>query len=148
MGYDMYAVEPTGDHDLDYFRLNVWGMSNALEAMAALDMVTDAPHADEWPDPPEGNWVDREEAVPGTPWDEYHNAARAIRAEHPNRDDPRTPIHKFGSNDGWIVTPIECRALVGIARSADTSGVELPEWWADWIDYIGRCATRGGFEVW
>lgn len=149
MGYDMYAIERTGDRDRDYFRLNIWGMSEARDLMYDLDMLAEPePEHSPWPDCPEGEWVDEEDVQPGTPWAEYHAAQEAVCAEHLNRDDPRLPIHKLCSNDGWIVTEVECRALVGMANDGRANGFELPEWWEEWIDFIDHCATHGGFRVW
>lgn len=149
MGYDMYAIAGTGDRGRDYFRLNVWGMGKACDLMWDFDMLAEpSPAHSPWPDHPDGEWVEEEDAQPGTPWGDYYAAQRGVLAEHLNRDDPRLPIHKLCSNDGWIVTEVECRTLAGMANDGRTDGHELPEWWKEWIDFIDHCATHGGFRVW
>lgn len=147
MGYDMYAKDPVGNRDEDYFRLNIWGMGDTRTVMHDLDLLEVGSEHTPFPDHPGGEWVDEEDVVPGTPWATYYEETNKVLAEHPISDDPRLPIWKLCSNDGWHVTAIECKALATMARDGRADGKDLPEWWADWIDFIARCGERDGFRV-
>jgi len=72
------------------------------------------------------------------------------------------PIHKFGSNDDWIVTPTECTAALAKARSVSDRGIRLAfqvsgatDWdpadiarsWQSWLTFIEGAASHGGFSV-
>lgn len=72
------------------------------------------------------------------------------------------PIHKFGSNDDWIVTPTECTAALTKARSASDRAIRLAfqvsgatDWdpadiarsWQSWLTFIEGAASHGGFSV-
>jgi hypothetical protein len=60
--------------------------------------------------------------------------------------------YKFGSNDGWIVTPAECRVISQAIASYVAGERELSRAWLDelaqWGSYAAWCAERGGFKVW
>ncbi|GHO60047.1 hypothetical protein KSB_85220 [Ktedonobacter robiniae] len=60
------------------------------------------------------------------------------------------PAYKFGSNDGWLVTPDELSAALAAYDACIADGVEPPAftWWGDWINYLRRAASHGGFRVW
>jgi hypothetical protein len=81
------------------------------------------------------------------------------------------PSFKFGSNDGWIVTPVECgiiaRALRMRGPQPDTSYALPPgdimvvsgqimftrtatatDWVQNFAEYCAFAAEHGGFEVW
>ena len=152
MGYDMYALgvpRANRNRDADYFRLNIGGMGETREAMARLDMLSDVDRAP-FPEPPsQDEWVEPEDAATGSEWATYHEGIREVLASHPNQDDPRLPSFKLCSNDGWIVTAVECRALVGLWRQRERGVApdRLPSWWAEWIDWPDRCGRRDGFEV-
>lgn len=157
--------------DTHYFRLNIWGMGRARTAMYAAGMIYDG-QAEEttWPEysPPtvvEGG----KEALLQAEDDydkEYDALCEPLRAEHPEGGDT-IPAFKFGSNDGWLVTPEECHAAVVAWRKyeaklkADNSLAVIDEddeyapaktfaaeWWPEWIEFIDRASKRGGFKVW
>jgi hypothetical protein len=89
-----------------------------------------------------------------------HESDELLRA-HPVGGDS-IPLHKFGSNDGWLVTPDEClRALsawhartegerddalcaAGIDFDKDPAWAEL---WQRWLDFLNLAAHHDGFEV-
>jgi hypothetical protein len=81
------------------------------------------------------------------------------------------PVHKLGSNDGWLVTEAECRGALAAwrqyvddtLRSWEQSGDEdekdesdvaaemdaqEPEYWLRWINFLAVAAVNGGFRVW
>lgn len=154
MGYDMYAVEQVDSPSTprfaspNYFHLNIWGMGTARQIMLDLDMLNAEVEHGVWPDAPsDEEWVEREKVEPGSEWAKFHEENDAVLSAHPNRDDPRTPAFKFCSNDGWIVTPVECKAMVGMARDGRAEGKDLPEWWDEWIGWLDHCSTHGGFYV-
>lgn len=171
MGYDMYWRRP-GDADASYFRLNVWGMSLYAASMAQLGMAFhDDPHPP-WPEVDdygltnEQVWaVEFPEEYP----DEYASITPAVmekahallaenervRAWHGRADMPGIPLHKFGSNDGWIVLPDECQAAVRAWRAhVSANGEHVPALraeglghWRQWIAFLEGAATHEGFEV-
>lgn len=64
----------------------------------------------------------------------------------------RVPAYKFLSNDGWIVTPIEClliafRLQVYLKTGARTE-VEDHTYIAAFVAYNELAAKWGGYEVW
>lgn len=145
MGYDMYAEAPEGAVPETYFRLNIWGMRAAREWLDKFGLLADAEH-DSWPDEPGGEYVEEEDAAPGTPWAEYYAAQRVVLAAHPNRDDPALPYYKFCSNDGWIVTPPECLALVAAWRDRGGPESDAPGYVQEFVAWIDS-VSRYGFEV-
>jgi hypothetical protein len=59
-------------------------------------------------------------------------------------------LGKFCSNDGWIVTPEECRY---VAENADLGlqgdlGGSNRRYWAEFIRFFRKCGKGKGFEVW
>jgi len=76
-------------------------------------------------------------------------------------DDARIPAHKFSSNDAWVVTEEECAYAHRVLSAARESGAAYVKaltrhgWKGDngrrvidnWIDFLHRASTRGGFEV-
>ena len=155
--------------DTHYFRLNIWGMGVARMGMYEAGMIYDGQYdADEWPDytPPtsaEGGAEGLRQAEDD--YDrEYDERCMPLRAKHPEGGDT-IPSFKFGSNDGWLVTPEECHAAVrawsehkakldaeGIVATIGEDGEpeQHPfdrEWWPEWIAFIERASKRGGFRV-
>lgn len=157
MGYDMYfRGRNYSDGPGVYFRLNIFGMARFCGYMAERGMIFDA---GEHPPFPDGDYdlVDRlrypeyhEDEPPLTP--EQERAAKELEAANDavlswhGPDVPGIPAHKFGSNDGWIVTPAECEAAVRIGRGQPApDGHE--DYWGQWLDYMDRASRAGGFEV-
>lgn len=135
--------------DPGYFRLNIHGMSRYRDAMLQIGMAhnSDNPvETDEWPEYPE-DVEDSDEAEA-----KYNELADPLRARHITAD-PTIPLHKFGSNDGWVVTPDECHTAVTIwGVWDDQEGQDRPEvvdtdYWHQWIGFLRSAADHGGFRV-
>jgi hypothetical protein len=135
-----------------YFRLNIWGMSVCAQWMDRLGMLTNeaAPEwpelaaygLDDWPDSEDGDLSDADHR--------YLAAQAAVIAYEPQ---PVTgiPAHKFGSNDGWLVTPAQCAAALSVWENAPAEHREAVEaereWWPSWIAFLAHSQQRGGFRV-
>lgn len=95
---------------------------------------------------------------------EQHKAAREAHLSwRPDpQEDFRIPLHKFGSNDGWHVTPEEAffagNTLKTIRDAEDerfnailgANGFESDDsrrYFDSWIDYLLLASERGGFKV-
>jgi hypothetical protein len=155
MGYDMYVKDPPPSpdeadeeaiarwNDDNYFRLNIWGMSEMRRLMTdALDWEMKPP---EWPDT---------RFLEGTE-EEQDERAKALLAPVRAITSPtgNVPLFKFSSNDGWLITPNECR------RIADVLTNELKHWnmlgsnqsWKDvvkdFINFNTYAAAHGGYEI-
>lgn len=144
MGYDM-SVEA----DQAYFRLNIFGMGTYRDAMEECGMIF-------WP-VSNFDWPKRDDFV-------SDEAYRAACEEYRDRDFGGViPGHKTCSNDGWLVTPDECRRAVEAYNDwIEEIGAEYePEpvpaaiemdgdvdYWRQWIDYLEHAANNGGFRVW
>lgn len=148
--------------DLNYFRLNIWGMGRCVEIMARLGMVFDAER------PGSMRWPEWDEDVEHDPWEckvencDHTTRARQITcAEFRRQNDAMlrwTPLDregilssKFGSNDGWIVLPTEIREALAIYyrqpnETRQTLEAEVP-WWTNWLGFMARAADNGGFRV-
>ena len=162
MGYDMYfRGKSYGDGDEFYFRLNIFGMSRYRSYMTERGMVFDAPEHPPFPEVEAyavtHDDVERvecpeyfqDDAPPGAETTEkvrrYLAALDDVLAWH-GPEIPGIPVHKFGSNDGWIVLPAECAAAVSAARQyppPEGAG----DYWDEWIDYLDRASRADGFEV-
>jgi hypothetical protein len=82
MGYDLYMANSESDEG--YFRANIWTMGILRQVLHGLDLLTDEePPADA-----------TDEAMT-----DFEGSGRGI------------PHCKLSSNDGWFVTPAECRAV-------------------------------------
>jgi hypothetical protein len=153
MGYDMSWEEGrTGaSPDRGYFRLNIGGMMWARGLMGQAGMIHDEGYAHvralmdaapgRNPDEP-----DEEKA-----WEANEVAWEAIRRWHPEA--PGIAVWKLGSNDGWLVTPLECQGAIArwmAAGSPNPPGADRAECaeWRRWVDYIRQAALHGGFRVW
>jgi hypothetical protein len=162
--------------ETNYFRLNIWGMVTCRDLMYRFGMLM----VDyEMPESPERPEVDEEafdawlydDVVPegGVPesWTAYRKAGEDSLAAHPEKVEGIC-VHKLGSNDGWVVTPEECRAALTKWREVcDTNGWpydivvrsesgddedgatkrELVEWWPEWLAYLAGAVDNGGFSV-
>lgn len=121
-----------------YFRLNIWGMARYRDVMELVGMGhwSDQP---DFPDPDdfgfssrEAYWAASETVNEGGGLDYAHGyegitltqemldaatkakaAFDAVLAAHPG-ETPGIPLWKFGSNDGWHVTPVECSSALQI----------------------------------
>jgi hypothetical protein len=165
----------------NYFRLNIFAMGHYVDVMRTFDMVVDVPEEHRYPHAPwknepneselwdiyyewengeftDGDVVDRWKFV------EYSHELEAYLASSSDSAKNRIPTYKFGTNDGWIVTPVECRAAVERARSYTDDEVraafsavhrnatverlnEALSYWHKWIKFIEGAAEHEGFEV-
>lgn len=193
MGYDMYwhkAPERAEDvgifDDPAYFRLNIWGMGRVRRAMAELGMVyVAAGDEDEFPNLASygltqaeyeaieyhaESWADEElkaayaKVTEGqkAAHEQYEKAVETHLSAHP-RGGSGIPVHKLGSNDGWIVTPEEIsQALTVYYPWREKHGKEHeelvlqfleatdPDWlkvWNDWIEWMDKARQYEGFRV-
>lgn len=175
MGYDMYQRNRSED-EAGYFYLNIFRMGRYRDLMVKFGMsFHDTPHP-EWPAPEnyditrEDVWaVDEPEYYSGrlasmtdetrAAVAEYETDVAKVLMWHGMADTPGIPLHKFSSNDGWVVLPAECAAAVkawqtycdqhgeGVALSViKTYGAE-EGYWQQWVAYLADSAKRDGFEV-
>jgi hypothetical protein len=137
-----------------YFRLNIFGMSRYCGFMDKLGMLSgeDSPafprpedHGlTEWPESDSDTLTDAEKA--------FLAACEAVTDYEPQ---PVTgiPVGKFGSNDGWLVTPAQCTAALESYRkhSGDEvkalTGPDRLDYWQQWIAFLNYASGRGGFRV-
>lgn len=162
------ASEAMWEADAAYFRLNVWGMSRMVDDMITLGMLAlNYPGYPDWPEYDEayeerldelGELSDAElAALPDEPAKAFEIAQREVKAWSPP-DEPGIPAHKFGSNDGWLVTPLDIRGALEALKRADADLVaKVRAEWTDedggnnfdrWIEYLQRAQQHGGFRVW
>lgn len=165
-----------------YFRLNIWGMGRYRNQMEQLGMGVWDYEPGDWPKAPDGDVYytlddylydldstapNFEEQVAKTIEDKIADKADidltvvttwiALRKE---RDEYLTKrgttkgiaLHKFCSNDGWLVTAEECAEAVAIWDALPKRGrqavvKELGDYWLAWIDYLRRGASGRGFRV-
>ncbi|MEV6791280.1 hypothetical protein AB0M87_04595 [Streptomyces sp. NPDC051320] len=160
------AYEALHAADISYFRLNIWGMSDYLYYMHQLGMLAVDYDMPSFPQLPDGITWDDMEAAEAPPGDgsslpvkaeavAHLKAREAHVAWHP---EPAFGIaqHKFGSNDGWLVTPQEIKAALESYRTHSGDEVKVIvgtgegrlEYWLKWIAYLERAQHRGGFRVW
>ncbi len=165
MGYDMTAL------DGEYFRLNIWGMGRYREAMWGYGMLHEHEQGPWPPDPEDIDWdefYDNEDSYPEhrKVLDDYKSASG---------DGPGIAIHKFGSNDGWLVTPAEIKsaleayealgspnpfaddpiephseatlAMYRELRQEPPPPFDPADYWNQWIAYLRHSAKVGGFRV-
>lgn len=162
-GERMYAT------DLNYFRLNIFGMSKMRESMHRLGMLATEYDGPRWPNPAdfgiEGDdywdYQERREINGGPqPGEEHLEKFFQAQEEHLSwspPDEPGLPVHKFGSNDGWVVTPRDIAGALALLDKADPKEVEAvrAEWarddgtngFDDWIEFLKRAGKLSGFAV-
>lgn len=130
------AAAAMEDAEVNYFRLNIWGMGRAREVMAQVGMVKDGWRG--WPDVPyQGDnpvmdeatfeamreYAEDQDLAGAAEWPaeqtkaylDYKAEIEATLRRH-DGDTPGIGINKLGSNDGWVVTPGECATAAKIWR--------------------------------
>jgi len=135
------------------FSLNMYGMGAYADAMLDLGMAHESTNpvtSAGWESLPEDYETDEEEAA-------YYEASDKLTGQHGDSDNPTIPLHKFGSNDGWYVTPGEIRAALdawenfeaGTPDGFSPKTLELvqTELWGEWIAYLELAAEHDGFRV-
>lgn len=171
--------------DEDYpgsYQLTSGGMGEVAAGMAAAGLIDERAKTPELPDwPPPGISPKRAEALSDCLFDPEELAAEVRPKERPivaeflrqwdaaagarSADPALVPAFKFFSNDGWLVTPEECRLIAdgltralaerrkvliaglkvrGYKRTSETV-VDLLEPWAA---YNRLAADHGGYRVW
>lgn len=155
MGWDMTIERPEGAGDPE-FRFNMSSMGPAKRAMDLLGMLSHNHEPPPWPrpadfGPPSADLSAVQSAETPESVRAYQAACEAVvewQAEQPTG----IPDYKIGgSNDGWLVTPAEIRAALAALEAQPKSAkagtfAEHPRW-DEWIDYLRRAATHGGFRV-
>lgn len=82
MGYDLYMKNTDGDEG--YFRANIWSMQIIRRVLAGLELL---------------NGEEPPKELTGDDMTDWESSGAGI------------PLCKLTSNDGWFVTPAECRAV-------------------------------------
>lgn len=151
-----------------YFRGVPW---ESLAAAGILDSDTMWPASPAWP--PDGMTEDRAEAIlrlfeppcDGDPetsvvqinptYRELRKVQQYVREHQQNlsqrsRKQGKVPAFKFGSNDGWHVTPEECLIIASRLQALlrTDSHVEEREFVHGFALFNEWAARHGGYEVW
>lgn len=152
MGYDMYRVGGSDipDHE-DYYRLNIWGMSEARPQLEAFGVVRRAgmPHVPQAEEFGVNEAFDFEEDQDLATLTEaqlaYVTAMKQWRDGH-DGEGPGIPDYKLGSNDGWLVTRIEIESGVRLADSEHPGWRDkVFEWVLEFVVWMEGC--KEGFRV-
>lgn len=170
----MEASRESDAAEVSYFRLNMWGMSAFADVMYEIGMAfDDEPHPD-WPK--YEDYGVTQEQVEVIEYPDYDSGAtltdgqreatgrylaeqQRVLAWH-GKEVPGIPIGKFGSNDGWIVTPAECKGALAIymAKLDEVGRDDMDNLlrnkigerfgkWGQWLAYLNGAITHDGFEV-
>ncbi|QKW22139.1 hypothetical protein HUT16_26450 [Kitasatospora sp. NA04385] len=150
----MTIEQPGGAGDPDY-RFNVSSMGPAKRTMERLGMLS-SEEPPPWPEFADfevvsADFVTASRGEESESMRAFHAAGRAVvdwQAEQPTG----IPGYKIGGgNDGWLVTPAEIRAALAALEaqpeSVKAEAVSQYPRWEEWIDYLQRAATHGGFRV-
>ena len=158
------AYEALSAAEVNYYRLNIWGMGRCREYMADRGMLAldyDDSSKPDWP-AYDGSATDRRNGESEEEWREryreydrqHDEACLPVQSWSPEGVGNLIPIHKLSDNSGWLVTEIECKTAAAIGREApfptytDDDGTEKPVlWWESWLAFLERASTRGGFQV-
>jgi len=150
MGYDMYRRGVDRNTDEGYFRLNIWGMSDAREQLLPLGIVRLAaapvvPMTSDFGVEDSFDWDDAPEAR--SPAEKAYVEALRVWREGSDGEGPGIPTYKLGSNDGWVVNIIEVQSGV---RHADEHHpgwrTTVHDFVREFIEWAETCTE--GFEVW
>lgn len=163
--------------DTNYFRLNIWGMSTMREHLHELGML--AIHYAEHPPFPDASdfGLDDDTLDDLGVWD-LERAERTTHSDERVRkfftanletitwsppDEPGLPVHKFGSNDGWVVTPRDCKGALVALEQAEKDRPDVvekirdhwrgedktsPSYFDAFVEFIRQAERTSGFEVW
>ena len=137
--------------DPGYFRLNIWGMSAFCGYMDIVGMLDWGSPEPRFPDYGDGPWP--EESTPS--YEERQEASRLV-TDWSAAEPVGIPRWKFGSNDGWLVTPAEIRSALALMESSGASeelakvlaAGDDADYWRAWIAYLQRAEKAEGFRVW
>jgi hypothetical protein len=175
MGYDMQWSEPATEEerarlgeDAHYFRLNIWGMAEAQQAMCELGMIAPIPFPaiprladfglEEAP-----AWYDKDDQPIDYPIDTPQGRyQRACLTATDGDTGGLIPVYKLTFNSGWRVAPEEISRSLAVYESRCAAGENPPRtyrltqdtgevvelsWWGEWIDWLRGAAQHGGFNV-
>ena len=146
MGYDMYRENADNRNDGDgYYRLNVWGMSEARPILAKFGIVRWA----DSPPPPDGEKFGITEYFDEAVTPEQKSYALALEQwrDGPNGEGPGIPSYKLGSNDGWLVLPLEIRSGIGFADANHPNWRKvMDDWVLEFVVWME--GSTDGFRVW
>lgn len=156
--------------DVTYFRLNIWGMREASDVLSPLGMIHHYGNHPPFPQLPDidgfdgcgmevdGAYIELDEAPEKFPpaAHEYQRAHEDVLRFSP--EVPGIPGWKFGSNDGWLVTPIDIQgAIAQLVNAAKAACVEPAAMLAstagdrtyvvEFVEWMVRAIPRGGFRV-
>lgn len=173
------------DTERSYYRLNITGMSMWYRAIFTLGMVYDHAEDHSWPDysdlsetaqaviealdedDPIGylakNYPEVSAVEGDTDWTQalaYHDRLIALLKHHPEGGST-IPAHKFGSNDGWWVTPAECLEALAAwharsdgerddalsAAGIDIDDTDYARMWKRWLEFLELAVHCDGFRV-
>jgi hypothetical protein len=142
--------------NVGYFRLNIWGMGIARQIMQERGMIHYEGDHPDWPLVEDFGFSSENEYYEASEDDDrkmsYDAANRQVKVFSP--EVPGIPAWKFGSNDGWVVTPIDIGGAMvrlresGLSEVMPTYDGHTVDWWPDWIEWMNLAAAHGGFEVW
>ena len=152
--------------DVTYFRANIAGMSWLRSVMLDLDMMALSTMPPKWPEPGDfgTNWEEVEAAQTDGTRNErtgaFLNAQLSTRAAR-GHDGDVMGEHKFGSNDGWIVTPSEIEASLRAYNECRTANPRIytvtqeridelgnRDFWERWLVFLEVCRLHDGMQVW
>lgn len=155
MTYDMRIRVDSGEYmsgQKGYFSLNNSGMSKYLQIMWRLWMLhnSNSPVG-------EGEWPTWNETLPEEEAEkDWLLRLEKVTIRHGDTEEPTIPMHKFSSNDHWIVSPDEIKASLKNYEKEDKKDVEYlidryglnpREGWYKWIDFLKLAAEHEGFMV-
>lgn len=167
MGYDMQWEKDGSDEG--YFRANIWGMGTLRYTMYLAGVLDEEAEMPQWPERPKDLKEERDDDPRAIELEKQRDATRATRSTDPGK----VPIFKFGSNDGWIVTPEESRLIADkvdamlakidggepfvltfddkedFVLDAKKTAPERMKFVKDWAVYNRKCADAGmAYRVW
>ncbi|SDP96383.1 hypothetical protein SAMN04487905_12020 [Actinopolyspora xinjiangensis] len=148
MGFDMVVQGAPRQHSHRYLRRGVFGMLVTAQEMVRLGMA----FTSDMPTFPESGHLSEEEFTnQGEPVTEQARTYLAQLDETLSAhggDGAGIPLHKFGSNDGWHVTAVECADAVAAYDRARTAGTPHPnELEGDVVPFLRTAAQCDGFRV-
>lgn len=151
MSFDLGCRYNGGDTCDESFSRNNWGWGLVCDGLIEYGALGDDLRGNlpEWPKRPDDDHFDDD----GNGIDDVGRAYCATRDAHlawKPEGSPLPPWHKFDSNDGWIVTEDECKAMLaaiaGRGQPASAEGLNSTTW-PEFIKFLTHCAAHGGFEV-
>jgi hypothetical protein len=127
MGYDMYGVENN-----EYFRANIWGMGFLRSVMRMAEALDEEVPSPEFPE------IEKRDDETEEQYEmRLQESQDEITSISPG---VKPPFYKFCSNDGWFLTPEECRV---IADAIDKYVDEHEEYtWSSWDGEV-KTVKRG-----